>query len=163
MIVDDLVALIGSANINDRSLGDSTDSEIAVVISGGASIASTMNGAPYVASEFVHCLRGRLWREHLGITHARDVDVTDAVSDAVFFGQWMRTAQTNTAYYQAKYPDTARFSKLFTSEALASFPLPLKPRGHVVWFSYDFMQDKDNGNLLPWYLARLPAPVSIFQ
>lgn len=32
MIVDDKVALIGSANINDRSLMGSRDSEIAVVI-----------------------------------------------------------------------------------------------------------------------------------
>ena len=32
MIVDDSIALIGSANINDRSLDGSRDSEIAIVI-----------------------------------------------------------------------------------------------------------------------------------
>ena len=32
MIVDDRVALIGSANINDRSLKGSRDSELAVVV-----------------------------------------------------------------------------------------------------------------------------------
>jgi phospholipase D1/2 len=32
MIVDDEIALIGSANINDRSLMGSRDSEIAMVI-----------------------------------------------------------------------------------------------------------------------------------
>ena len=32
MIIDDQIALIGSANINDRSLKGSRDSELAVVI-----------------------------------------------------------------------------------------------------------------------------------
>ena len=32
MIIDDRIALIGSANINDRSMMGSRDSEIAVVI-----------------------------------------------------------------------------------------------------------------------------------
>ena len=33
MIIDDEIALVGSANINDRSLLGSRDSEIAVIIS----------------------------------------------------------------------------------------------------------------------------------
>jgi phospholipase D1/2 len=32
MIVDDKVALIGSANINDRSLNGSRDSELAIIV-----------------------------------------------------------------------------------------------------------------------------------
>jgi phosphatidylserine/phosphatidylglycerophosphate/cardiolipin synthase-like enzyme len=163
MIVDDLVALIGSANINDRSLGKDTDSEIAVVVSGGASVLSRMDGMQYLASEFVHCLRVRLWREHLGLLRTPGYDVSDAVSDEVFFGLWMTIARSNTAYYQKHFPETARFSKLFDSVTLDAFPIPERPMGHVVWFSYEFLCDKDNGNMLPWYLSKLPFPLSIFH
>ena len=67
MIVDDRVALIGSANINDRSLRGNRDSEMAILIGGGKPVASTMAGNPWVASEFVLRLRFRLWCAHLGL------------------------------------------------------------------------------------------------
>jgi phospholipase D1/2 len=44
MIVDDEVALIGSANINDRSLMGSRDSEIAMVIHDQNKVESKMAG-----------------------------------------------------------------------------------------------------------------------
>ncbi|KKK19255.1 hypothetical protein AOCH_005708 [Aspergillus ochraceoroseus] len=70
MVVDDRAAIIGSANINERSMLGSRDSEVAAVVRDTDMIWSTMNGRPYLVGRFPHTLRMRLMREHLGI----DVD-----------------------------------------------------------------------------------------
>ncbi|CAL1712514.1 unnamed protein product [Somion occarium] len=69
-IVDDKLAIIGSANINERSQRGDRDSELAAVIRDTDMIDSTMAGKPYKVGRFAHTLRVRLMREHLGI----DVD-----------------------------------------------------------------------------------------
>ncbi|RPA72542.1 phospholipase D [Ascobolus immersus RN42] len=70
MIVDDRIAIIGSANINERSMLGSRDSEVAAFVRDTETILSTMAGQPYRVGKFPHTLRVRLMREHLGI----DVD-----------------------------------------------------------------------------------------
>lgn len=70
MVVDDRIAIIGSANINERSMLGSRDSECAAVIRDTDMLWSTMNSEPYRVGRFPHTLRMRLMREHLGI----DVD-----------------------------------------------------------------------------------------
>jgi phospholipase D1/2 len=70
IIVDDRVALIGSANINERSMLGNRDSEVAAVVRDTDLIWSTMGGRPYQVGRFAHTLRLRLMREHLGL----DVD-----------------------------------------------------------------------------------------
>lgn len=70
IIVDDRVALIGSANINERSMVGNRDSECAAIVRDTDTIWSTMAGRPYRVGRFAHTLRLRLMREHLGL----DVD-----------------------------------------------------------------------------------------
>jgi len=70
IIVDDRIALIGSANINERSMLGIRDSECAAVVRDTDMIYSTMDGEPYLVGRFAHTLRMRLMREHLGL----DVD-----------------------------------------------------------------------------------------
>jgi phospholipase D1/2 len=70
IIVDDRVALIGSANINERSMLGTRDSETAAVVRDTDMLWSTMDGEPYLVGRFAHTLRMRLMREHLGL----DVD-----------------------------------------------------------------------------------------
>ncbi|KZF19074.1 phospholipase D [Xylona heveae TC161] len=70
MIVDDRIAIIGSANINERSMLGSRDSEVACVIRDTDMLWSRMAGEPYMVGRFPHTLRMRLMREHLGL----DVD-----------------------------------------------------------------------------------------
>lgn len=70
MVVDDRAAIIGSANINERSMLGSRDSEVAAIVRDTDMIPSTMAGKPYLVGRFPHTLRMRLMREHLGI----DVD-----------------------------------------------------------------------------------------
>lgn len=67
MIVDDRVALIGSANINERSMVGSRDSECAAIVRDTDMIWITMGGKPYQVGRFAHTLRLRLMREHLGL------------------------------------------------------------------------------------------------
>jgi len=70
MVVDDRYAIIGSANINERSMLGSRDSEVAAVVWDSDMLDSTMAGEPYKVGRFAHTLRMRLMREHLGV----DVD-----------------------------------------------------------------------------------------
>lgn len=75
MIVDDRIAIIGSANINERSMLGSRDSECAAVVRDTDMLWSTMNDEPYLVGRFALTLRMRLMREHLG------VDVDEAMEE----------------------------------------------------------------------------------
>ncbi|GAA6031278.1 hypothetical protein NBRC10512_003294 [Rhodotorula toruloides] len=69
MIVDDLRVLMGSANINDRSLRGDRDSEIACVYEDYEDmIESRMDGKPFMASRFAASLRRQLYKDHLGLS-----------------------------------------------------------------------------------------------
>ncbi|KAF8916964.1 hypothetical protein CPB85DRAFT_1453067 [Mucidula mucida] len=71
-IVDDRLAIIGSANINERSQRGDRDSELAAVIRDTDMIDCTMAGKPFKVGRFAHTLRVRLMKEHAGI----DVDAS---------------------------------------------------------------------------------------
>lgn len=89
LIVDDKVALIGSANINDRSFMGDRDSEIAVVIED-----ASVN--PYAAQ-----LRRKLWCEHLGLRYPDQQDlVADPMSSQVWNDLWLATAKSNTEIFR---------------------------------------------------------------
>lgn len=64
LIADDRVAILGSANINDRSqLGD-RDSELAVIVSGTVSTPAPVNGKKqHPVCPEIKALRGKLWRK----------------------------------------------------------------------------------------------------
>ncbi|OJJ07083.1 hypothetical protein ASPVEDRAFT_46461 [Aspergillus versicolor CBS 583.65] len=76
-IVDDRVAICGSANINDRSQLGYHDSEIAIVVEDQDFINSTMDGKPYKAARLAATLRRQLWREHLGLLPAQEYDASE--------------------------------------------------------------------------------------
>ena len=62
MIVDDQSVIIGSANINDRSMLGNRDSELAILVTDTCSVPSHMNGEPYKAGAFACSLRKSLFR-----------------------------------------------------------------------------------------------------
>ena len=69
MIVDDAVAIIGSANTNDRSLTGNGDTEIAAVIVDTADCKLENLGSPTLPVQtrgFARNLRRQLWRKHFG-------------------------------------------------------------------------------------------------
>ncbi|CAI8032090.1 Phospholipase D1 [Geodia barretti] len=67
MIVDDKITIIGSANINDRSMLGSRDSEVAVMIEDVQVMDGRMKGHSFPVGKFSHSLRCHLMREHLGL------------------------------------------------------------------------------------------------
>ncbi|XP_061349147.1 phospholipase D zeta 1-like [Gastrolobium bilobum] len=100
MIVDDRTCLIGSANINDRSLLGSRDSEIGMIIEDGELIGSFMDGKPWKAGKFSLTLRLSLWSEHLGLRAGEINQIMDPVIESTYRDIWMATAKTNTTIYQ---------------------------------------------------------------
>jgi len=67
MIVDDRIAIIGSANINERSMRGNRDSEVAAIVRDMEQYEVTMAGKPFMVGKFAHTLRMRLQLEHLGV------------------------------------------------------------------------------------------------
>ncbi|KAL0323425.1 UNVERIFIED_CONTAM: Phospholipase D zeta 1 [Sesamum angustifolium] len=93
MIVDDRTTLIGSANINDRSLLGSRDSEIGVLIEDKEFVDSRIGGKPWKAGKFALSLRLSLWSEHIGL-HSSEVNkIRDPVIDSTYKDLWMATAK----------------------------------------------------------------------
>jgi len=68
LIVDDAVAIIGSANINDRSLNGNGDTELTAVVVDTESAAMTDvgQGIKIITRKFARDLRVALWKKHLG-------------------------------------------------------------------------------------------------
>lgn len=69
LIVDDAVAIIGSANTNDRSLTGNGDTEIAAVVVDTKEVELRDLGSPYKVQtrKFARELRMQLWRKHFGL------------------------------------------------------------------------------------------------
>lgn len=77
LIVDDKTVICGSSNLNDRSQLGSHDSELSIVMTDTRTIESTMDGKPYQAGYHAASLRRHLWREHLGMIEAQEVDASN--------------------------------------------------------------------------------------
>jgi phospholipase D1/2 len=76
LIADDKVVICGSSNLNDRSQLGKHDSELSIVMEDTRTIESTMDGKPYQAGYHAASLRRHLWREHLGMIEAQELDAS---------------------------------------------------------------------------------------
>jgi len=105
MIVDDRISIMGSANINDRSLNGGRDSEVCMIVEDNQRVANAeMGGKPWDARGFAHDLRCRIFAEHLALSTE---EVWDPVS-APFDRKIRKTTETNTLAYKRVfrcYPD----------------------------------------------------------
>lgn len=113
MIVDDRVAIIGSANINERSMLGSRDSEVAAIVRDTEMMDSYMAGEPYKVGRFPHTLRLRLMREHLGI------DVDELMEDECQSSQWEQDTDrfhTDSSSPSSPTTDRATEQKLIDSK-----------------------------------------------
>ena len=75
---------IGSANINERSLAGSRDSEIALVVEDTTFCRKTWNGVEVDVGTFGHHYRMALFQEHFGLESGSN-KLEDPVSDAQWF------------------------------------------------------------------------------
>ncbi|KAJ2784835.1 hypothetical protein H4R18_000869 [Coemansia javaensis] len=101
MIVDDRYVVMGSANINDRSMCGNRDSEIAMVIEDTEAVVTTMDGRPYQAARFAHSLRVQLCQEHCGL-----LDETDQMR--YVYEMYAGSAPIDTARTEAEKEALAR-------------------------------------------------------
>lgn len=143
MIVDDEYVLLGSANINDRSLIGSHDSEVAVVIHDPTRCASTLNSTPTEVSSFAYSLRLKLWKEHSGI---EEESVLQDPLNPEFVARWKGIAKRNTEFYREVfqcYPDDTmeRIADIKAKAALARPHTydPSTPKGLLTQFPLNFL------------------------
>ncbi|XP_075252478.1 phospholipase D1-like isoform X2 [Convolutriloba macropyga] len=161
MIVDDRVAIIGSANINDRSLMGDRDSEMALVFRDEEFIESEMDGKPYAAGKFCWGLRQKLFREHL-MTIDETVKYNDPVSSDFFKKVWTATAAKNTKVYDEVFNavpsdnilsfeelrDHLRKPKLAEDPAqktTCTLRLTREVQGYLVLFPTQYLRNQDIG------------------
>uniref|UniRef100_A0A671Q2P8 Phospholipase n=1 Tax=Sinocyclocheilus anshuiensis TaxID=1608454 RepID=A0A671Q2P8_9TELE len=100
LIADDNTVIIGSANINDRSMLGKRDSEVAVIYEDIHTVTSVMDGQEYQAGCFGLSLRLECFRMILGANTDPSIDVTDPISDQFYKEVWMTTAARNATIYQ---------------------------------------------------------------
>lgn len=68
LIADDRVAILGSANINDRSLQGERDSELAVIVRDSNPKTVKLDGLKdVVVGQAIHQFRVDLWKKHFGL------------------------------------------------------------------------------------------------
>lgn len=87
---------MGSANLNDRSLLGTRDSEIATLIRDQHFYSAVFDGQPVKVGAYAATLRRWLFREHLGGLAA----VEDPVSDKFFNDTWKHIAASNTKIFE---------------------------------------------------------------
>uniref|UniRef100_A0A8B9YUP1 Phospholipase n=1 Tax=Bos mutus grunniens TaxID=30521 RepID=A0A8B9YUP1_BOSMU len=155
LIADDRTVIIGSANINDRSLLGKRDSELAVLIEDTEMEPSLMNGVEYQAGRFALSLRKHCFSVILGAAARPHLDLRDPVCDA-FFQLWQDTAESNANIYEQIFrclPSNATRSlralrEYVVVEPLATVSPPLarselnQVQGHLVHFPLKFLEDE---------------------
>ena len=159
MIVDDRTVILGSANINDRSMLGKRDSEYAVMINEQRKLKSIMDGKSYDAANFAYTFRVNLFAEHLGL-NPKDKILIDPVSDE-FLHLLQNTARNNTEIYRKLwgcYPDdiyqsfkdlkdVKKFTTQYEYELLKDEYLQVKDNiiGHTVEFPLHFLEKENLG------------------
>ncbi len=114
LIADDSIVIMGSANINDRSLKGQRDSELAVYIQDKAIVKASLNGKQTEVMKFGHELRKALWRKHLGLTSGGNGVVKPASALAAMVSkpsapETIQAIQALAAGNQAIYENTFGF------------------------------------------------------
>jgi phospholipase D1/2 len=152
MIIDDCTVIMGSANLNDRSMLGFNDSEIAMLVNDPELKRTVMAGREFQASQFAYDLRMRLFKELSGC--ADESKLQDPFSEA-FREEWdevaeVRPTQRNTVIYRNIfncYPDDSftKFAKL--QDALPSLslyePYSAHIQGFLVKFPLNFLRKED--------------------
>ncbi|XP_073807258.1 phospholipase D2 isoform X2 [Danio rerio] len=100
LIADDRCYIIGSANINDRSMLGTRDSELAVLVEDEERISSVMDGEEYQAGPLALALRKECFSVLLGAKSDPSLDIDDPISDHFFNDVWNKVAQTNAIIYE---------------------------------------------------------------
>uniref|UniRef100_A0A7N6ANZ8 Phospholipase n=1 Tax=Anabas testudineus TaxID=64144 RepID=A0A7N6ANZ8_ANATE len=99
LIADDRCYIIGSANINDRSMLGSRDSELAVFVEDEDRVTSIMGGQEYQAGPLTLALRKECFRVLVGASSDPSINIDDPISDDFFYLVWNASAKLNATIY----------------------------------------------------------------
>lgn len=161
MIVDDLYVIMGSANINDRSMIGERDSEFAVLYKEDPpNFDALMEGENFKASFFAHTLRMRLWTEHIGI-ELKDKEIIQELLDPLndhLLEHMSNIAKKNTETYRDLFncfpddlipnfkdipPSKTSYSEREIEWLNKKYSEKAKEiRGHIVEFPLNFLQNE---------------------
>ncbi|XP_078266685.1 phospholipase D1-like isoform X2 [Rhinoraja longicauda] len=160
LIADDRTVIIGSANINDRSMLGKRDSEMAVIVEDTGHVPSLMDGEEYQAGVFALHLRLYCFRLILGGFTDPSIDLQDPISEKFFKEVWIPTSARNATIYEKvfrclpsddvrNYVDLNVFNAklgLKTEDPAKAVEELKKIRGFLVQFPFYFLSKE---NLLP--------------
>jgi len=169
LVVDDKVAVIGSANVNDRSFVGSSDSELGAILTDDVST---------LESDEVGCVKDfrlRLWRQYLGLSldGLHDDMITDPSSEDVH-KLWSSTSSTNQSILSSVfnhfpsnaitcYSDYVRLQKAYKSkspeERAASLNDPSRlaqVRGFLTKYPPKFLGDDKKRTFAHMILEEIP-------
>ncbi|KAI7809286.1 phospholipase D1a [Triplophysa rosa] len=160
LIADDNTVILGSANINDRSMLGKRDSEVAVIFEDSETMPSVMDGQEYQAGKFALQLRLECFKTILGAFSDPTIDVSDPISDRFYKDAWMTISGRNATIYEKVFRCLPS-SLVRNKQELLSFQsksgldkedpakaqeLLKKIRGFLVQFPLDFLCEE---NLMP--------------
>ena len=155
MIIDDRTVILGSANINDRSMLGTRDSEFAVLINESPRLNSKMDGKDYKAANFAYTFRLNLFAEHLGVDPKNNI-LFDPLSNE-FLKLVQNTAHNNTIIYRnlwgcypddqyKSFQDLRNYKPLSKEELLEGYKNEKgNIKGHVVEFPLHFLEEENLG------------------
>ena len=120
MIVDDRVSIIGSANMNDRSMLGNKDSEVCILTEDTKMVDSVMDSSSYKAGKFNKSLRMKCWSEFCGLDAEDEKElkpINDPCSDECwdFLG---KLAAGNTSKYEQVFKDLVPSNRIRKGEDL---------------------------------------------
>jgi phospholipase D1/2 len=161
LIADDRVAILGSANINDRSLRGMRDSELAVIVRDSEATSIKLDGkAVHQVGKTVNKLRRDLWKKHFGLslTHKSSIrpasDLEQHLDQPATEKAWraiQKQASANTKLYEQSFDfipqnksQTQKPETKTSSKHDDGFPTSIWP----TWSYRIFEEPKSGGNLV---------------
>uniref|UniRef100_A0A9J7Z5D6 Phospholipase n=1 Tax=Cyprinus carpio carpio TaxID=630221 RepID=A0A9J7Z5D6_CYPCA len=160
LIADDNTVIIGSANINDRSMLGKRDSEVAVIFEDSETTPSVMDGQEYQAGKFALQLRLECFKTILGAFDDPTIDVSDPISNGFYKDVWMSISGRNATIYEKVFrclPSSLVRNKqelmsfqfkpgLDKEDPVKAQELLKKIRGFLIQFPLEFLCEE---NLMP--------------
>ncbi|XP_060083153.1 phospholipase D1-like [Ylistrum balloti] len=157
MIVDDDTVIIGSANINDRSMSGERDSEVAILVEDIHKTDVNFNGRVHRVGKFASSLRKKIFSEHLGIPRG-DPLLDDPVCDKFYKSTWIQQATVNTTMFQkvfncfpddrilsyAEFEEYQKQTVLAESDPQEANKLLSKVKGYVVLVPLNFLKNENS-------------------
>eukprot|EP00927_Polykrikos_kofoidii_P001730 TRINITY_DN10675_c0_g1_i2.p1 TRINITY_DN10675_c0_g1~~TRINITY_DN10675_c0_g1_i2.p1 ORF type:complete len:1501 (+),score=213.33 TRINITY_DN10675_c0_g1_i2:240-4742(+) len=165
IIVDDTRAIVGSANVNDRSMIGERDSEVCVLIEDGPDLdqfeSGLLGGEFRRTGKFCRNARLSLWHEHFGLLDGEHVEEKTALSDPsseLCWTRWRDVASERSKAFDTfgMWPTSAattwhQYAEMRERRAVAGEEDPPSvlnppcgsPRPHVAEFPLNFLRDED--------------------